>query len=272
MAIGYRAAGLAALGCACLGGTAIADEHESPGMDAGSMSGMRFTPVQTYTCNYNDGKGPADLDAAIGKYTAFLDEIGDEDYFAMTVTPRFHGPDTFDVGWLGTWPDGDAMGAGLDVWVNAGSEYAQAFGEVVTCDSHSMYASTELKAPPEGPPPDRIVLAFSDCNVPNPDDWENLMAALGQWVAHMESRGYEAGEWMMFPVLGGGGAEYDFKHVTAWDSYSTMGMEFEMYGTGGDWMKHGELTGDMLQCDDARVYDGRIVRRPGGGDGGEASP
>ena len=58
-------------------------------------------PVETYTCKYNDGQGPADLDKAIAGWNEYMDEQDDHTYFAMTITPNYFGGETFQVGWLG---------------------------------------------------------------------------------------------------------------------------------------------------------------------------
>ena len=62
---------------------AFADNHE--------QEARRFIPVETYTCNYRAGKGPADLDQVIGNWNKWMDDNGAEDYFAMTLTPHYYG-------------------------------------------------------------------------------------------------------------------------------------------------------------------------------------
>ena len=46
-------------------GAAVAqDEQEMPS----------FSPVETFTCNYNEGMGPADLDDAVDKWNKWMDK------------------------------------------------------------------------------------------------------------------------------------------------------------------------------------------------------
>lgn len=237
-------------------GPAFGDNHE--------QEKMRFVPVETWTCNYQDGKGPADLDAIVERWNAWMDEHDQHDYFAVTLTPFYFGPETFDVGWLGAWPGGEAMGRGVDLWVSEGSEINAGFFEVFSCDTHSNFAATELKAPDE-PSPDSFLLSFSDCTGPDSSEgWDKLMANVGEWSAYLAENGYHQGNWMMFPVYGGGGAEFDFKWVEGFDNHTQLGQDYQRFSDNADWEKQGELLGGLMDCDDARVYQGTVRRRAAG--------
>jgi hypothetical protein len=120
-------------------GLAVADSHEA--------DGPSFNPVEGWTCNYNDGKGPADLDKTVAAWNEWMDDKGQGDYFAVTMTPNYFGERAFDVAWVGVWRDGNAMGRGADLWINEGGEIADGFSEVLTCDSHANFASQNVKQP-----------------------------------------------------------------------------------------------------------------------------
>jgi len=235
-----------------ISGTTIAQEE---------AEGPRFYPVETLTCNYNEGKGPEDLEKAIDAWSEFLDKKNVTTYWAATVTPYYYGAETFDIGWLGAWTDGAAMGSGIDMWLSEGNEYAEKFAAALTCDTHSNFASTEIKAPPDGPSPDNIVITFSDCNIHDGKTFPEVMEGTNAWTAHQVEAGYENGSWMLFPVFGGGGAEFDFKMVESFDNYAALGKFYDLYGNGGGYKKHGELIGELYECDDARVYNATIRRR-----------
>lgn len=235
-------------------GAALADSHE--------QEIRRFVPVETWTCNYLDGKGPADLDAIIARWNAWMDEHDQQDYFAITLTPFYFGADTFDVAWLGSWPGGEAMGRGMDLWVSEGDEINAGFFEVLSCDTHSNFAATELKAP-DGPAPDNFVLAFSDCTGPDSSEaWDQLMTNVDAWSAYLTENGYHQGNWMLFPVYGGGGAEFDFKWVEGFDNHTQLGQDYQRYSENAAWRKQGELLGAYMECDDARVYQATVRRQP----------
>jgi hypothetical protein len=234
---------------------AYADSHES---DA-----RRYVPVETFTCDYRDGKGPGDLDEVIRNWNDWMDDNDRHDYFAVTLMPHYYGENTFDVGWLGTWPSGEAMGTGTDLWMSKGGEVGRQFDAVLECDSHTNFATTEFKSPGDAPAPDTIVLAFSDCTGPDdPDKWPELMNGLDAWAAYQTETGYHEGTWMMFPAFGGGDFDYDFKIVSGWDNHTQHGQDYQRYTEQEDWNKQGELTGGMMDCDVARLYDARVRRRP----------
>jgi hypothetical protein len=234
---------------------AYADNHE--------QEARRFVPVETFTCNYRAGKGPADLDMVIENWNEWMDDNGGGNYFAMTLTPHYYGENTFDVAWLGSWPSGEAMGRGTDLWINKGSEIGRQFDQVLECDSHTNFATTEFKSPGDGPAPDTLVVAFSDCEGPeDPGKWPDLMAGVDAWAKYQTETGYHEGSWMMFPVYGGGDFDFDFKMVAGWDNHTQNGQDYQRYSEQQDWNKHGELVGGLMECDVARLYDARVRRRP----------
>ena len=235
-------------------GVALAQDEQAPQ--------LMVAPIETFTCNYVDGKGPADLDGVIDDWNKWSDKKKLNQYFAMTMTPQYFGANyRFDVGWLGAWTDGAAMGRETDVWTSEGADVAAKFASVVDCDTHSNFASVQLKSPGEGPAPDKLVVTFSDCNIMEGVEFDDLMAALNEWSAYQEEKGYGNGAWILFPVYGGGGAEFDFKLVDGYDSYAELGADYDRYGNGGDYVKFDELLGGKMECDDARVYDGIVRRR-----------
>jgi hypothetical protein len=105
------------------------------------------TPVDTLTCNYNDGKGPDDLKKAAADWNAWMDNQGTNNYGAVTLTPYYYGDDSFDVGWLGLWTDQEAMGEGIDSYLTKGTKQAEGFSEVVTCDTHEHWSTINVKEP-----------------------------------------------------------------------------------------------------------------------------
>ncbi len=242
---------------ACTAGLAIADGHEG--------ASVAYPPMETFTCSYNEGKGPADMDAATAAWNEYMDERGVEYYFAATVTPYYYGPETFQVGWIGSWSDGNAMGQGTDQWLAEGGEIAAGFAEVVTCDSHSNFVVDMIRAPGEGTP-DTFVLTFVDCNMNEGTEYDAMRAAMVEWTGHRAENGHEHPMWLLWPAYGGGGAEFDFKIMNGYRNHSEMGSEYEYMGTGGGWRSRMEIMGDMIECDDARVYNGTTRRKMGGND------
>ena len=234
------------------GPTMAADEEEDS---------LMVSPVETWTCNYHDGKGAADLQKAIDVWNAWMDKEGNTNYGAITVTPWYYGEDTFDIGWIGFWTDGAAMGAGTDSYLTTGGDAAAGFAEAIGCESHSGFASTMIKSPGEGPPPDKLVLYFSDCNIKDGAEFGAVMDGLRAWSDYLTEQEYNNGLWIMFPAFGSGDMDFDFKQVTSYDSHTAAGAGWDKYGNGGGWQKRNELLGDKLDCDTTRVYNGTFRRK-----------
>ncbi len=209
--------------------------------------------VEVFTCNYADGKGPADLDAVIDKWNDWADDNGYEDYSAWTLTPFYAGPDQeFDVIWMGVTETGQGMGVVQDKWIANGGELGAEFDAVAPCDSHGMFAALQFKDPPDREDPSSVVISFSDCTIGDGKHFSTDVApALTAWSEFRSGHGSTAGMWVFFPVFGGGGEEYEFKFVVSHGNHAEQGADFDNY----DPKKAREIFPyDMLDCDSSRSY------------------
>jgi hypothetical protein len=216
---------------------------------------IHVIPVELFTCNYNDGKGPGDLDAVIDKWNAWADKKKIDDYAAWTLTPYYFGPDQeFDLIWLGAGKDAVALGKAQDAYLAEDAGLQAAFNEVLSCDAHSNFASINFKAPPKGATPGNSVLTFSDCKYKEGVSFAALSAAMGEWSKHLSDAGSTAAIWQWYPVYGGGGEEYSFKWLEAHDNFASLGADYESYGNGGGYMTSNRLFGHLISCDSTRAY------------------
>ncbi len=120
---------------------------------SGSVSaqddGMLVIPVELFTCTYNDRKGPDDLDRVVDKWNDWADTKGVDDYAAWTLTPYYFSPEQeFDLIWMGAGKDAVALGRAQDMYLADNDGLDDDFNDVLTCDSHSNFASINFKAPP----------------------------------------------------------------------------------------------------------------------------
>ena len=230
-------------------GIGIADEHEGEAGEANVA-----TPVEMFACRYNEGKGPADLDAATKNWNAWADKNGVDDYSAWTLVPYYSGTDQdFDVLWLGGSDNAKTLGRVQDNWLATGSKEAEGFAEAVSCDVHAAYAVLRMKKPPKRDNPSNIVISFSDCNTAEGITFDDLYVPLIEWGNYKGENGSTAGMWVFFPSYGGGGEEFDFKWVTAHQNLEDMGADWDQFNESG-WKKAGELFAGKLECDSSRSY------------------
>ena len=127
-----------------------AAHHEEPNLD----------PVSLYSCTFKDGKGMRDLDRLDAKYVKWAED-NDQAQSSWRIVPAVRSTgEPFDVGYIGSWSTGEAMGAGLDAWMAAGLNAD--YGTVIDC-GHSLWASMTVNAP-NGPPENGVVW-FASCSV-----------------------------------------------------------------------------------------------------------
>lgn len=209
--------------------------------------------VEIYTCSYADGMGPADLDKVSAKWNKWADDQGMTDYSAWTLTPFYFSPEQdFDYLWMGVTATGEGMGSAQDAWLAKGGTIGDEFQSVSPCDSHSMVAALQFKAPPERDDPSRVIIDFTDCTIGEGKHFSTDVApALKAWGEFRAGHGSTAGMWAFFPVYGGGGEEFDFKFVVSHGNYSEQGADFDNY----DPAKAREIFPDgLLECDSSRSY------------------
>ncbi len=107
------------------------------------------TVVESFGCTYLEGKGRADLDRAIERWSQKVIEIDNADlnhYRVFLLTP-VRANTEFDVVWLGVSPNLAIWGNGLDAYVSSpqGVEAQAIFDAVVSCQS-GIWFSEEVFA------------------------------------------------------------------------------------------------------------------------------
>lgn len=221
-----------------------------------SKEGMgKVLPVEMFACKFNEGQGAADLDKVIARWSKYKDDNDVNDYAAWTLTPVYYGPEQdFDIIWLGAWRDGNAMGKGTDTWLGTGGELQAAFDKVVDCDAHVAMSSAMYKAPADGPTPSSGFMTMMDCKLNEGHRYTDIKAAEMKWAEHLVRSGSKASYWHWFPMYGGGDADFDYKVVFSYPTFTEIGADFERSANGGGRELSKEIFGDIDECDDARVY------------------
>ena len=235
-------------------GLALADSHEGAELKPA-------TPIELFTCTYNEGKGHDDLAPVVSAWNAWADSQGITDYSAWTLIPYYTSPQQeFDVIWLGGSPSAVALGRAQDAWISTGGDVGEKFDEVMTCDAHVAFAALTFKKPPERENPDNLMISFSDCNVSETSSFNELVPAMMEWASYREGHGSTAGMWALMPAMGGGGETFDFKWITSYQNLAELGADFDQYSESG-WKKGDELFSDKVSCDSSRVYLANNHRR-----------
>jgi hypothetical protein len=222
------------------------------------------SPVEAFFCNMQDGKTMKDLMQVADRFAKWADK-NDPDYSAWILTPRFaQFATTSQVVWLGSNPDGNSMGKGLDQWVTKGNDLQEAFDEVIMCMAHGLASSVEINAP-DGPPGDGVVM-FTECSFAEGSDptnaWDNVLKAHKTYSEAMRSMGAKNSNWLFFPMLGGDPErDFDYWGVSTFNSWSDYFAAYELYVSGG-WKKGMAALNDVATCNvgSPTVWDVKLVR------------
>ena len=215
-------------------------------------------PVELYICSYNDGMGPADLDAVTAKWNKWADGQGLDDYSAWTLTKFYSGSEQdFDYIWLGAAANANSLGAAQDKWLTTGAEVLASFRSVSECDTHALFSSFEFKAAPEEER-SNVVVSFSDCNIADGKNFSDDVApAIAAWAKFRTEQGSNSGQYVYFPTYGGGSEEFDFNWARTYASHAEQGTDWDNW----DADKARELFSGVIDCDSSRVYDATNRRR-----------
>ena len=225
---------------------------------AAQVIDAKARPVDFRACNFRDGKSMADLEKVNEKFRTYAN-THDLGYSAWTLTPQFHSGADFDVGWLGSWPDGASFGASMEQWNSSGKSVAAEFNTVVDCSSrHEMAMSFPINAA-DGAPRDGVVLFYA-CTVNDGKTVADAYAAHLESGTAMKAMGSQGLSWFFQPALGAGPIDFDYYWVVAFNRLAEMGATMDMYVNGGGMKKAMGILSKVSSCDTATVFDALSVR------------
>jgi len=227
---------------------------------AAQLAPALIQPVEVRTCDFNDGKGPRDIDALATELDRFLNESGAPRYDAFALFPQIHSSEIdFDLTWVGVWPDGITMGEGMARRFANGAEMTRAFDSVMHCRDIRNFSMLTLRAAEDrahvGP------VEVTTCKLRLGVGNQAAIQAAREWVDYTATVGSRAAHWLLFPAYGErSDASYNFKWVVGYDSYESFGRDYDQLTNGGALDRYNELFQFLLRCDSPRLYGARAVR------------
>jgi hypothetical protein len=216
-------------------------------------------PVEFFACDYQDGKGLSDLKEVAQQFKAWADK-NDSKYSAWILTPQFANDLDFQVGWLGSWPDGKAFGASQDNWMAGGQDMAKEFGKVIDCSNEHQLVTSAVVNAPDGPPGNGIVW-FSACTMQDGVSPVKALPAHRKSAKIMTDMGSKARSWLFWPGIGAGDIDFHYWRVVAFENYSEMGAATELYFNGGAWKQMMEIMAPVARCESGALFDAHLVRQ-----------
>ena len=224
-----------------------------------AQDGPASNPVEMFTCDFREGKGPSDLTAVANKFGKWSKDNSGE-YSAWILYPAIKATaEGFDVAWLGAWPSGASMGKHTTAYTDGDHGLAAQFDKVVDCaDGHSMVVSYPVNTS-NWSTSDGLV-SFSSCTLAEGKTGAEATAAHKQMSDIMVAKGSKASNWMFWPALGwGSDIEFDYYSVVAYSGYDELGAAWDRYTTGDTMQKMNAIGDGVTDCDSPRVYSATLV-------------
>ena len=218
--------------------------------------------MEMYACNYNKAKDLSDSMDVVEDWNDYFDttEIG---YSAWILEPYYTNPEElYDSYWIGFAQSFEEMGAAQEsMMTDEGLKIDAQFAKVSTCASHSLWGIQPVRQPTnsfgDG------YLAASRCKLLDGATPMSVLAADAKWNEFMDSSGMEGGIFRWYPGPGVSSAfagEYDFVNVNVIDSLTAFGSGADINVNGGGNMMAASIYGELMQCEDMRVYTASAAR------------
>jgi hypothetical protein len=217
-------------------------------------------PTEIFVCNFVGDSDMDDLNRAFNTFNAWADRQGIEDLSIFLLTPNFYSDELeFDVLGLNIWPTGAAFGGGNQK-ISADPNSIAAFEGVVDCNGHSWNALVGVKPPTVHVANDGL-FEFSDCTLHgNRSNDEGIAAVVGASLV-FDKWNLNDAHGVLFNISGGPAElNYQFKWITYYPSYETLGTLFDHMVNDGGLQALGALIEPVMQCNSSRIYSTTVMR------------
>ena len=216
--------------------TALADDH---------LEAREYGGVETFACDFNEGKDMDDLLKASKKWDKWLDKNATVAYTGLVLTPYYYDSLEADVYWVG-------FSSSLEDQAVAQTEFldtnlSQDFLDVYTCKSHAQLAWVRVRDE-VGSSEDGVV-DFSACTMLPGATQEAMSTADQKMNSFLTKIGSTARIYRWYPMQGGEASGPDFFQASWASSLTEKGANADKFISGGGPLLQESLYGDLLSCD-----------------------
>lgn len=219
--------------------------------------------IEIFTCEYNDGQGPADLDAAIEFWNAQVDKIDNEAlnaYSAGVLTPLRANVEE-DFIWVGGAGNLNVTGRAWSASMNSkeGQAATARFDEVADCDSN-LYFSTPVYV---GTAPDagdgEGIVELYGCTLNDGKSLADAQVAEKHFneVVSATKAGFNVFRWTPFLA----NTPYDLAYIGIHDNLEDFTSFNTTMLTSEDGQANGALFAAAMDCESG-LFTGQQVRAP----------
>lgn len=217
--------------------------------------------VEAFTCSYNDGKGPTDLDAAIEFWNTQIDKIDNDalnGYNAGVLTP-LRATLEGDFIWIGGSGNLNATAAALSASMNSkeGQAATARFAEVADCDSNLFFSTPVYTGTPPDEDDGQAIIELYGCTLNDGKSLADAEAAekgLSE-MASAAKAGINVFRWTPFLA----NTPYDLAYIGVHDNLEDFGSFNTMSQTSEDGQANGALFAAAMDCESG-LFTGQRVR------------
>ena len=219
-----------------LSGVAFADDH---------LQVPEYGGVETFACDFNEGKDMDDLLKASKKWDKWFDKNSSVGYTGLVLTPYYYDSLDADVYWVG-------FSSSLEEQAVAQTEFLatdlpQDFYDVYTCKSHAQLAWVRVRDE-VGSSEDGVV-DFSACTMLPDATQEAMSTADRKMNRFLTEIGSTARIYRWYPMQGGEANGVDFYQASWSSSLQEKGANADKFVRAGGPRMQASVYGELLSCD-----------------------
>ena len=224
---------------------------------AGTTQAQDRAAMESWACNYVEGKGYSDLMKVAAKWDKWASKNHPAPYDAYVLTPVFatfeEVPESV---WLGFSPTSAQLGAIADQWMSEGGDLIDEFNSVVDCGAHTLSASRAVRAyEKEG---EAGIVQLRSCTANEGVSWGQIAKADQVWADFMTENNLPGGiyRWGAGPGTAKD-SKMDFYTVWITDSLEQRGAAIDQFREiEGASETYSNIYGEdsLYTCDKARIY------------------
>ena len=230
----------------------ISDDHIQP----------TFIPVESFACNYADGKDMEDLLKVTEEWNEYADET-DFQYSAWIFSVNFYSDEEeADFFWVGASPTWEELGKAQQLMREPeGVKINSKFDRVTPCFDHVNWGYESVRQSESSDGDDTGVSTIVWCTLTEGTTYDQVLAADKKYNDYSDSQGMAGGAGRWWP---GSGLPSRFTADFLWsqsaDSLVEWGKAVDMAVNGGGNQAMQSIYGDLMTCDNRAVYDVLQVR------------
>jgi|TARA_B100000767_G_C19753939_1_gene532029 hypothetical protein len=216
---------------------ATADDH---------MEMPVFGGVETFACDFVEGKGMDDLVKVTNKWDKWADKNHSVGYTGLVLSPFYYDNLDADFYWVGFSSSFKDQAVAQAEFQAKGSKMQDDFDSVYSCKSHSQLAWVRVRD--ETGPTDAGVVDFSGCAMLPNASREKLNAADKKMNSFLTQIGSSARVYRWYPMQGNEMSGADFYQANWSGSLEEKGVNTDKFLQSGGVQVRNSLYGSIMQC------------------------